>query len=147
MNYPLGAPAAAPDKKGYQLAETGGYLYFGSFFHNPTLAARPDNSGLVRARYGLHLDVQPTEWLTFSCDSNFFSDKEARNEIRPSEWDNHLALGARWKPLEVSVHSERDGPADRGAPVQSYGKAQGRLLWDLANLVYRQGNTFTVRLP
>lgn len=52
---------------------------------NPSFAARPDNSGLVRARYGLHLDVQPTERLTLSYDGNFFSDKEAGNEIR-SPW-------------------------------------------------------------
>ena len=38
---------AAFEKKGYQLEETGGYLYVGPFVHNPTFAARPDNSGLV----------------------------------------------------------------------------------------------------
>lgn len=126
--------AGALEKKGYTLPQTGGYLYFGYFFHNPTFAARPDNSGLVLLKYGLHLDLQPNPWLTFSYDSNFFSDERASNEIRPSEWDNHFALAAQWKRVELSVHYERDAPADRGGLVQAYGEVQGRLFWDLKDL-------------
>src|ERR1700688_1952274 len=100
--------AWALEKKGYTLQETGGYLYFGDFVSNPSFAARPDNSGLVLLKYGLHLDLQPITWLTFSYDSNFFSDKRASNEVRPSEWDNHIALAAQWKAVEVSIHYERD---------------------------------------
>ncbi len=37
------AQAEALAKKGYTLPETGGYLYFGYFFHNPTFAARPNS--------------------------------------------------------------------------------------------------------
>ncbi len=124
----------ALEKKGYTLPETGGYLYLGYFFHNPTFAARPDNSGLVLLRYGLHVDLQPTSWLTFSYDSNFFSDRQASNEIGPSEWDNHFGLAARWKPVELSIHYERDAPADRGGFVQAYGEVQSRLFWDLKDL-------------
>jgi hypothetical protein len=127
----MARPAWALEKKGYTLNESGGYLYFGYFFHNPTFAARPDNTGLVLFRYGLHLDIQPVDWLTFSYDSNFFSDKEASNEIRPSEWDNHVALAAQWKAIEVSFQYERDAPADRDGLVQAYGELQVRLLWDL----------------
>ncbi len=128
------AQAEALAKKGYTLPETGGYLYFGYFFHNPTFAARPDNSGLVLLRYGLHVDLQPLSWLTFSYDSNLFSDEQANNEIRPSEWDNHVGLAARWKAVELSVHYERDAPADRGGLVQAYGEIQSRLFWDLKDL-------------
>ena len=126
--------AWALEKKGYTLQETGGYLYFGDFVSNPSFAARPDNSGLVLLKYGLHLDLQPITWLTFSYDSNFFSDKQASNEVRPSEWDNHVALAAQWKAVEVSVHYERDAPADRDGLVQAYGELQTRLLWDLKSL-------------
>lgn len=126
--------AGALEKKGYTLPETGGYLYAGYFFHNPTFAARPDNSGLVLLRYGLHADLQPLPWLTLSYDSNLFSDKQASNEIRPSEWDNHIGVAAQWKALELSLHYERDAPADRGGLVQAYGEVQGRLLWDLTDL-------------
>ncbi len=122
---------SALEKKGYPLPETGGYFYLGYFFHNPTFAARPDNSGLVLLRYGLHADLQPIPWLTFSYDSNFFSDKQASNEIRPSEWDNHVGLTAQWKAVELSVHYERDAPADHGGLVQAYGEVQGRLFWNL----------------
>src|SRR5437763_4912871 len=90
------------EKKGYQLEETGGYLYVGPFVHNPTFAARPDNSGLVLMRYGLHLDVQPLAWATDSYHSNIFSDRHADNPLRPSEWDNQLALAGRWEALELS---------------------------------------------
>lgn len=126
--------AGALEKKGYTLPETGGYLYAGYFFHNPTFAARPDNSGLVLLRYGLHADLQPLPWLTLSYDSNLFSDKQANNEIRPSEWDNHVGVAAQWKALELSLHYERDAPADRGGLVQAYGEVQGRLLWDVKHL-------------
>ncbi len=139
----MGGQAVALEKKGYQRAETGGYLYFGYFFHNPTFAARPDNSGLVLMRYGLHLDVQPWDWATISYDSNFFSDKQAENTLRPSEWDNHLAVAGRWKALELSLHAERDAPADRGGLVQSYAEVQGRLLWTLADLA----PTLAARFP
>lgn len=135
--------AEALEKKGYQLEATGGYLYFGGFFQNPTFAARPDNSGLVLTRYGLHLDVQPTAWATISYDSNFFSDKQASNSLRPSEWDNHLALAGRWKALELSLHAERDAPADRGGLVQAFAEVQGRLFWSLADLA----PTLAARFP
>lgn len=128
------ASAWALEKKGYTLPETGGYLYLGYFFRNPTFAARPDNSGLVLLRYGLHVDLQPTPWVTFSYDANLFSDRQAGNEVRPSEWDNHVALAAQWKALELSVHYERDSPADRGGLTQAYGEVQTRLLWDLKAL-------------
>jgi hypothetical protein len=89
---------------------------------------------LVLLRYGLHLDVQPFVWATISYDSNFFSDRQADNPLRPSEWDNHLALAARWKALELSLHAERDAPADRGGLVQAFAEIQGRLLWKLEDL-------------
>ena len=133
----------ALEKKGYQQAETGGNVYVGYFFHNPTFAARPDNSGLVLTRYGLHLDVQPWAWATVSYDSNFFSDKQADNPLRPSEWDNHLALAGQWKAVELSVHAERDAPADRGGLVQSYAEVQGRLRWTAADLA----PAFAARFP
>jgi hypothetical protein len=123
--------AWALEKKEYALSENGGNLYFGYFFHNPTFAARPDNTGLVLFRYGLHLDLQPADWLTFSYDSNFFSDKQADNEVLPSEWDNHVALAAQWKAVEASVHYEHDAPIDRSGLIQVYAELQARLLWDL----------------
>lgn len=135
--------ADALEKRGYTLPQTGGYFYFGYFFHNPTFAARPDNSGLVLFRYGLHLDLQPTPWLTFSYDSNLFSDDKADNKIRPSEWDNHFGLAAQWRRVELSVHYERDDPADRGGLTQAYGEIQARLLWDLEDLA----PAITERLP
>lgn len=99
------------------------------------LTARPDNTGLVLMRYGLHLDVQPLAWTTVSYDSNFFSDRQADNPLRPSEWENHLALAGRWQALELSLHAERDAPADRGGLAQSFAEVQGRLLWTLEDLV------------
>jgi hypothetical protein len=106
---------------------------------------RPDNSGLVLLRYGLHLDVQPFVWATISYDSNFFSDRQADNPLRPSEWDNHLALAARWKALELSLHAERDAPADRGGLVQAFAEIQGRLLWKLEALAPRSPPTSRTR--
>ncbi|MCP9440826.1 MAG: hypothetical protein NHB36_13180 [Nitrospira sp.] len=97
-----------------------GYLLTGVFAHNPSFAARPDNTGLVGMRHMLHLETDLyKQYVTLYTDHNFFSDR-TNGWIELSEWDGTYALtGAAWH-FNWRLQYERDAPLDRGGVTQSY---------------------------
>lgn len=91
----------------------------GYFAYNPSYAARPDNSGRALMRYAARLDMYvPETLLNLYVDATLFSDRRARNELRPSELDLTVGVALRLEPFELSVAFERDMPLDRGSYVQ-----------------------------
>src|SRR5207249_11990598 len=54
----------------------GGYLLAGAFISTPSIAARPDNTCLLRMRYMLHAETDLyRKYLTLYPDQNSFSDR------------------------------------------------------------------------
>ncbi len=97
-----------------------GYLLTGVFAHNPSFAARPDNTGLVGLRYMLHLETDLyKQYVTFYTDQNFFSDR-TNGWIELSEWDGTYALTGVISHFNWRLQYERDAPLDRRGLVQSY---------------------------
>ncbi|HEY7532757.1 MAG TPA: hypothetical protein VH681_08295 [Nitrospiraceae bacterium] len=97
-----------------------GYALTSAFVHNPTFAARPDNTGLVGMRYMLHLETDLyKEYLQFYTDQNFFSDRET-GWIELSEWDTVFALTGTVKNWGWRIQYERDAPLDRSGTIQAY---------------------------
>ncbi|OQW55926.1 MAG: hypothetical protein BVN28_14575, partial [Nitrospira sp. ST-bin4] len=83
-----------PDSNGRESEESlfAGYFLTSVFAHNPSFAARPDNTGLVGLRHMLHLETDLyKQYLTFYTDQNFFSDR-TNGWIELSEWDGTYAL-------------------------------------------------------
>lgn len=100
-----------------------GYLLTGAFVHNPTFAARPDNSGLVGLRHMVHLETDLyKEYLQCYTDQNFFSDRR-EGWVRLSEWDGTYALTGSVGAWGWRVQYERDAPLDRSGVKQNYGDA------------------------
>jgi len=98
----------------------GGYLLSGVFVHNPTFAARPDNTGLVGLRYMLHLETDLyKQYLTFYTDQNFFSDR-TNGWIVLSEWDGTAAFTGLIDRWGWRIQYERDAPLDRSGLKQIY---------------------------
>jgi hypothetical protein len=107
---------------GHDLADgdLSGYATLGWFAVNPTYAARPDNSGIALFRYVAHSELGV--WhkrLALGADGTFFSDRRAKNPLRPSELDITGELIGRYDPFELHLAYERDMPIDRGGYVQS----------------------------
>lgn len=97
-----------------------GYFLTGVFAHNPSFAARPDNTGLVGLRHMLHLETDLyKQYLTFYTDQNFFSDR-TNGWIELSEWDGTYALTGVVGHLSWRVQYERDTPIDRKGLAQAY---------------------------
>ena len=70
----------------------GGYPLDRRLREKPTLAARPDNTGLVGMRHMLHVETDIyKQYLTFYTDQNFFSDRN-NGWITLSEWDATFAF-------------------------------------------------------
>jgi len=97
-----------------------GYLLTGAFIHNPSFAARPDNSGLVGLRHMMHLETDLyKEYLQFYTDQNFFSDRQT-GWINLSEWDSVFALAGTFQNWGWRLQYERDSPIDRQGLTQAY---------------------------
>ncbi len=97
-----------------------GYFLTGVFAHNPSFAARPDNTGLVGLRHMLHLETDLyKQYLTFYTDQNFFSDR-TNGWIELSEWDGTYALTGVAGHLSWRLQYERDTPIDRKGLAQAY---------------------------
>jgi hypothetical protein len=100
--------------------DVSGYATLGWFAVNPTYAARPDNSGRALFRYVAHSELGVWhKQLALGVDGTFFSDKQAKNPLRPSELDITGELIGRYDPFEVHLAYERDMPIDKGGLVQS----------------------------
>lgn len=110
------------DENGREAEESlfGGYLLTGVFAHNPTFAARPDNTGLVALRHMLHLETDLyKQYLTFYTDQNFFSDRRT-GWIELSEWDSTYAFTGVVDHFSWRLQYERDAPIDRRGIKQAY---------------------------
>lgn len=101
----------------------GGYFLTAAFVHNPTFAARPDNTGLVGLRHMLHLETDLyRQYLTFYTDQNFFSDR-TQGWITLTEWDGTYALTGLIDHWSWRLQYERDAPLDRSGIKQIYADA------------------------
>lgn len=114
--------ATIAPRLGQSLADgdVSGYATLGWFAVNPSYAARPDNSGRALFRYVAHSELGV--WhkrLALGADGTFFSDRQAKNPVRPSELDVTGELIGRFDPFEVHVAYESDNPIDRGGLTQS----------------------------
>jgi hypothetical protein len=110
------------DENGREAEESlfAGYFLTGVFAHNPSFAARPDNTGLVGLRHMLHLETDIyKQYLTFYTDQNFFSDR-TNGWIELSEWDGTYALTGVVGHLSWRLQYERDSPIDRNGLAQAY---------------------------
>ncbi|MCG3777481.1 MAG: hypothetical protein JW388_0172 [Nitrospira sp.] len=97
-----------------------GYLLTGAFVHNPSFAARPDNSGLVGLRHMIHLETDIyKEYLQFYTDQNVFSDRK-NGWISLSEWDSVYAFTGTIQNWGWRLQYERDAPMDRSGIIQAY---------------------------
>jgi hypothetical protein len=97
-----------------------GYFLTAAFVHNPTFAARPDNTGLVGMRYMAHFETDLyKQYLTFYTDQNFFSDR-TNGWIELSEWDGTYAFTGVVDHFSWRLQYERDAGLDRKTITQSY---------------------------
>lgn len=105
----------------------------GWLFHNSSYFARPDNSGRALFRYVGHADLNLyKERLVLYGDVNFFTDRQASNQARPTELDWIIGLAVRWNGTELAVYREQDQPLDRGGLVQKYLAVQLRFSFDVS---------------
>ncbi|RYE89226.1 MAG: hypothetical protein EOO75_12175 [Myxococcales bacterium] len=147
----VGGPASALDKQGSahggdvagsdQGFAVAGSLILGSAVHNPSYAARPDNTGLALMRYALHLDVDLIgRRLSVPLDINLFTDRTRRGgrKLAPTEFDVISGLTSTWTlgpgALEVGSRVEHDRPLDQGSFTQTYVDVRTRYLYSLAKV-------------
>jgi hypothetical protein len=105
----------------------------GWLFHNDGYFARPDNTGRALFRYVGHADLNLyKEKLILYADVNFFTDRQAGNQLKPSELDWIVGLAVRWRNTELAVYHEQDQPLDRGGLVQKYLAVQLRFSFDVS---------------
>ena len=99
----------------------------GCLFHNEQYCARPDNTGRALFRYVAHgdLDLYKNKVVLFA-DTNWFTDREDSNKVKPTELDWIIGMALRWKDYELSVLHEQDMPLDRGGLIQRYTAIQLR---------------------
>lgn len=103
------------------------YMGGGWLFHNESYFARPDNTGRALFRYVAHadLDLYKNKVVLFA-DTNWFTDREENNKLKPTELDWIIGLAFRWRDAELSVLHEQDVPLDRGGLIQRYTAIQLR---------------------
>ncbi len=103
------------------------YVGGGWLFHNESYFARPDNTGRALFRYVAHadLDLYKNKVVLFA-DTNWFTDREEGNKVKPTELDWILGLALRWRDAELAVLHEQDVPLDRGGLIQRYTAIQLR---------------------
>jgi hypothetical protein len=103
------------------------YAGAGWLFHNDTYFARPDNTGRALYRYVAHadLDLYKNHVVIFG-DTNFFTDRQASNAVKPTELDWIVGIALRWGHAEISLYHEQDMPLDRDSLIQRYTALQLR---------------------
>jgi len=109
------------------------YAGAGWLFHNSNYFARPDNTGRALFRYVAHadLDLYKNRVVLYG-DMNFFTDREARNTLNPTELDWIIGLALRVREdMEVSLYQEQDQPLDKPGLVQKYVAVQLRFAFDV----------------
>jgi len=136
---PLPALAETHESQTEQREETApwlkGYLLTAAFPHNPSFAARPDNSGLVGMRHMIHLETELLgNYLQFYTDQNFFSDR-GKGWIELSEWDKTFAFTGTVRQWNWRVQYEQDAPLDKRGIKQTYADA-------LVNFNFTPGNQY-----
>ena len=109
------------------------YAGAGWLFHNSNYFARPDNTGRALFRYVAHadLDLYRNKVVLYG-DVNFFTDRDASNQARPSELDWIVGLAVRWRDMELAFYREQDQPLDRDGLVQKYVAVQLRFSFDVS---------------
>ena len=140
-------PAFALEKSGRVEVEQGRppeiqfSLALSDFVHNTSFRARPDNTGIVKYRYLGHLEIQP-QWspVALVLDTNFFTDRDARNEFRPSEWDQAIGVLYRYEQWAALLRYERDIPIDKSGLVQAFGEIQG--MWHHEDLLIKNSDFY-----
>lgn len=105
----------------------------GWLFHNSNYFARPDNTGRALFRYVAHadLDLYKNKIVLYG-DANMFTDREAGNQMKPSELDWIVGLAFRWKDMEMAFYREQDQPLDKSGLVQKYLAVQLRFSFDVS---------------
>lgn len=109
------------------------YAGAGWLFHNTNYFARPDNTGRALFRYVAHADFDLYKnKVVLYGDVNMFTDRQADNQVNPTELDWILGLAVRWRTSEVAVYLEQDQPLDRAGLVQKYVAVQYRMSFDVS---------------
>jgi len=102
--------------KALQNGDVSGWLTFGWFAHNPSYAARPDNSGIALFRYVIHTEVSFfDDLLSIGFDGTMFTDRHT-HAVKPSELDFTPELIFHKNQFEVHLAYEQDLPLDSNAP-------------------------------
>jgi len=117
------------------------YAGFGWLFHNSNYFARPDNTGRALFRYVAHVDVDLYKnKVVLYGDTNFFTDRELNNKLKPTELDWIVGLAVRFKDdYEVSVYREEDLSLDKpGTLIQKYWAVQLRFAFDVPKRFFRE---------
>jgi hypothetical protein len=115
------------------------YAGFGWLFHNSSYFARPDNTGRALFRYVVHADLDLYKnRLVLYGDTNFFTDRELDNKLKPTELDWIVGLAFRFMDTyEVSVYREQDRSLDKpGTLIQEYWAVQLRCSFDVPKSMF-----------
>jgi hypothetical protein len=116
------------------------YAGFGWLFHNSNYFARPDNTGRALFRYVAHIDLDLYKnKVVLYGDTNFFTDRELNNKLKPTELDWIVGLAFRFKDdYEISVYREQDRSLDKpGTLIQEYWAVQLRFAFDVPKRLFR----------
>ena len=119
------------------------YAGFGWLFHNSSYFARPDNTGRALFRYVAHVDFDLYKnKLVLYGDTNFFTDRELSNKLKPTELDWIIGLAFRVKEdYEISVYREQDRSLDKpGSLIQEYWAVQLRFSFDVPKRIFARTN-------
>ncbi len=115
------------------------YAGFGWLFHNSNYFARPDNTGRALFRYVAHADIDLYKnKVVLYGDTNFFTDRELSNKLKPTELDWIVGLAFRFQDdYEVSVYREQDLSLDKpGSLIQEYWGVQLRFSFDVPKTMF-----------
>jgi hypothetical protein len=124
------------------------YAGAGWLFHNTNYFARPDNTGRALFRYVAHADFDLYKnKVVLYGDVNMFTDRQADNQVNPTELDWIVGLAVRWRTSEVAVYLEQDQPLDRPGLVQKYVAVQYRMSFDISKGDLGIGRVETVPRP
>lgn len=124
------------------------YAGAGWLFHNTNYFARPDNTGRALFRYVAHADFDLYKnKVVLYGDVNMFTDRQADNQVNPTELDWIVGLAVRWRTSEVAVYLEQDQPLDRPGLVQKYVAVQYRMSFDISKGDLGIGRVKTVPRP
>ena len=117
------------------------YAGAGWLFYNSNYFARPDNTGKALFRYVAHadLDLYKNRVVLYG-DMNFFTDREAGNNLNPTELDWIIGLALRFREdMELSLYREEDQSLDKQGLVQKYVAVQLRYSFDVPKRFWKQG--------